>query len=101
MATFRCVFTAKQSDFEASLNWGKQALLAYEELADSLSLRDVYRASLLYATLARQIGSGNTSMLAPLRRRLIKEAEVGLLTLAENNFMHHFVTGFTDSCDSL
>ena len=83
MATFRCVFTAKQSDFAASLDWGKQALIAYEELADSLSLRDVFRASMLCATLARQIGNDDMIMLAPLRRRLLKEAEVCPPTLIE------------------
>jgi hypothetical protein len=75
MATFRCVFTAKQSYFEASLDWGKQALIAYESLPEPASLRDVHRASALYATLARQLGTLNP-LLAALRARLLKEAEV-------------------------
>ena len=75
MATFQCIFTAKQSDFEASLDWGKQALIAYESLPEPASLRDAHRGSILYATLARQIGT-HSALLKPLRERLLKEAEV-------------------------
>ncbi len=75
MATFRCVYTAKLSDFEASLEWGKQALLAFDALPELLALRDVHRGCVLYDTLARQVGIHH-ALLAPLRRQLLCAAEV-------------------------
>jgi hypothetical protein len=75
MATFRCVYTAKMSDFEASLEWGKQALLAFESLPELFALRDVHRGCMLYDTLARQVGSHH-ELLVPLRKQLLCTAEV-------------------------
>ncbi len=75
MATFRCVYTAKQSDFEASLEWGKQALLAFDALPEIASVRDVHRGCVLYDAIARQVGSHH-ELLAPLRRQLLRTAEV-------------------------